>query len=88
MSKAIWCLCILIIGRWFYDWSNAQWRVSEIKAASEHIEKKIDEVAADLDHVVIQYLKDPTAWDRIKEYERSRIERITAKSDQGTKKTQ
>lgn len=81
MSKAIWCLCVLLILHWIIQWRLTQWKVSEIKAATEHIDKKIDEVATDIDQVVQQYMKDPEAWNRIKQYDRLRVEGTTTESD-------
>lgn len=68
MSRAIWLLAFLLIANWFFQWKLAEWKVREVQKASQHIEKKIDEVATELDNILLQYMEDPKALQRVKQH--------------------
>jgi hypothetical protein len=66
MSRIIWLACILLIIHWIIQWRLAEWKVKEIQQASEHIERKLDEVTSELDGILLRYIEDAEVLERVK----------------------
>ncbi len=66
MSRAIWLACILLLLHWVFQWKLAEWKVKKIQQASEQIERKLDEVSSELDTILLRYIEDAEALERVK----------------------
>ena len=68
MSRAVWVLCVLLLANWLFQWRLTAWKVEEVQRASKQIEGKIDEVASELDKILLQYVEDPSAIERVRKH--------------------
>lgn len=68
MSRIIWLAFILLLFHWVFQWKLAEWKVKKIQQASEQIERKLDEVTSELDIIILRYMEDSKALERVKQH--------------------
>ena len=66
MSRIIWLAFILLLLHWIFQCKLIEWKVKKIQQASEQIERKLDEVASELDTVLLRYIEDAEVLERVK----------------------
>lgn len=61
MKRAVWLLALLLIANSVCNWRMTQWKVNEIKQASEGIDNRIDETIRTLEQIRKQ-MQDDEEW--------------------------